>query len=75
MYTYVCKIQSDMILLQFLQGLNLMDYSLLVGIHDCTIPPDPQEVKEEGFDDDDDEEGYTSNDDVVEDKQSPMSPG
>lgn len=59
-------------ILQLLQKLNLMDYSLLVGIYDGTIPPDPE-------DEDDDVEGeegngYLSSDDLGEVPQSPQSP-
>ena len=45
--------------LQLLQSLNLMDYSLLVGIHDCTIPPDVVDEFEDDGDDYDSSEGYT----------------
>ena len=47
-----------------------MDYSLLVGIHDCTIPPAPDDDcvdslgEEEG-------NGYISSDEVVD---TPVSP-
>ncbi|XP_064402336.1 phosphatidylinositol 5-phosphate 4-kinase type-2 beta-like [Halichondria panicea] len=56
---------------QLLQKLNLMDYSLLVCIHDCTIPPDSDD---EDFNDCE-EDGYISSDDIGEPPQSPHSPG
>ena len=56
--------------IQLLQKLNLMDYSLLVGIHDCTIALDPEEEdwEEEG-------NGYISSDDIGDGPQSPTTPG
>ena len=47
-----------------------MDYSLLVGIHDCTIALDPEEEdwEEEG-------NGYISSDDIGDGPQSPTTPG
>lgn len=45
-----------------------MDYSLLVGIHDCTIPPDPEEEDSLGEEDGND---YISGDEVGE---TPISP-
>ena len=49
-----------------------MDYSLLVGIHDCTLPPDPEEDEE----DLDEGNGYLSSDDniIEEAPHSPISP-
>lgn len=49
-----------------------MDYSLLVGIHDCTIPSIPEE---EFWDDlgDDDGNGYISSDEVAEPPLSPCA--
>ena len=49
-----------------------MDYSLLVGIHDCTLPPDPEEDEENL----DEGNGYLSSDDniIEEAPQSPKSP-
>ncbi len=50
-----------------------MDYSLLVCIHDCTIPPDSDD---EDFNDwEEDVNGYISSDDIGEPPQSPHSPG
>ena len=48
-----------------------MDYSLLVGIHDCTIAPDSDE---EDFDKLE-EDGYVSSDDIGDAPHSPQSPG
>ena len=48
-----------------------MDYSLLVGIHDCTIPPDPED---EDDDEDDDGNGNLSSDDIGDVPYSPHSP-
>ena len=36
-----------------------MDYSLLVGIHDCTIAPDAEDEFEDSDDDYDSGEGYS----------------
>jgi len=47
-----------------------MDYSLLVGIHDCTIPPPPEDDFADSWGEDD-ENGYFSNEEVVE---VPVSP-
>lgn len=47
-----------------------MDYSLLVGIHDCTIPEDPEEEELE-----DEGNGYISSDDIGDGPQSPTTPG
>lgn len=48
----------------FLANLNLMDYSLLVGIHDCDRPDpqvnDPFDSEENGVDDEDPEENVNS---------------
>ena len=48
-----------------------MDYSLLVGIHDCTIAPDSDEEDFDQFEDDEN----VSSDDVGEPPYSPQSPG
>ena len=47
-----------------------MDYSLLVGIHDCTIPPSPED---EGVDSwgEGDGNGFVSGDEVVDAPTSP----
>ena len=45
-------------LFQLLQSLNLMDYSLLVGIHDSTIPAGEMSDFED-FSDDESGEEYT----------------
>ena len=63
-----------------MQKLNLMDYSLLVGIHDCTLTSDPSEEEGEaaggwGDDNEEDGNGYVSSDDVGDAPQSPRSPG
>ena len=51
-------------ILQFLANLNLMDYSLLVGIHDFDRPDpqvnDPFDSEENGVDDEDPEENVNS---------------
>lgn len=49
-----------------------MDYSLLVGIHDCTAPPDSDEEDVEEWEEDGN--GYISSDDIGEVPQSPHSP-
>ena len=46
-------------LFQLLQSLNLMDYSLLVGIHDSTIPAGEMSDFEDFGDDDDSGEEST----------------
>ena len=46
-------------LFQLLQSLNLMDYSLLVGIHDCTLPPDAIEEFEDIDNEYDSGDGYS----------------
>ncbi len=46
-----------------------MDYSLLVGIHDCTVPVPVEDGNAEEWPDDDGN-GYISSDEVAE----PMSP-
>ena len=46
-------------LLQLLQSLNLMDYSLLVGIHDSTIPAGEMSDLEDFSDDDESGEECT----------------
>ena len=51
-----------------------MDYSLLVGIHDCTLPPDPEDF-EENQEDPEEGNGYLSSDDIEEAPQSPPSAG
>ena len=50
---------------QFLANLNLMDYSLLLGIHDCDradpLPTqDPFDSEENGVDDDEEEENLNN---------------
>lgn len=57
---------------QLLQKLNLMDYSLLVGIYDGTIPPDPEDEDDEA--EGEEGNGYLSSDDLGEVPQSPQSP-
>ena len=49
-----------------------MDYSLLVGIHDCSIPPSPED---EGADSWGEEgNGFVSGDEVTVDTPGPVSP-
>lgn len=69
-YTYCVMLLSHPTLVQLLQKLNLMDYSLLVGIHDCTaaLPAEEEERMENWYDEDGNE--YISSDEVVE----PVSP-
>ena len=49
-----------------------MDYSLLVGIYDSTIPPDPEDEDDEA--EGEEGNGYLSSDDPGEVPQSPQSP-
>lgn len=58
-----------LILFQLLQKLNLMDYSLLVGIHDCSIPPSPEDEESWG----EEGNGFVSGDEVN-DTPGPVSP-
>ena len=63
---------------QLLERLNLMDYSLLVGIHDCTAPPSPEDAEAEEWEEEeewDEGNGYISNDDIGDLPHSPQSPG
>ena len=47
-----------------------MDYSLLVGIHDCTIPPAPDEDCGDSYGE---EDGYVSGEDLIEPPVSPTT--
>ena len=49
-----------------------MDYSLLVGIHDCTIPPEPDDDCVDSFGEEDGN-GYISSDEVVDIPVSPTT--
>lgn len=49
-----------------------MDYSLLVGIHDCTIPPAPDDDCIDSLGEEDGN-GYVSSDEVVDVPVSPTT--
>lgn len=49
-----------------------MDYSLLVGIHDCTIPPAPDEEYTDSYGEDEGN-GYVSGDEIIDTPASPTT--
>ena len=61
---------------QFLQKLNIMDYSLLVGIHDPSIPRSAEvseDEEEDEYDYAEDGQGHYISSDELEPPQSPSS--